>query len=179
MLNWLESWLPKSLEATDPDSVLLYYLAIVPALGITAQWIAWRTRLPGILLLLLFGMLLGNYTSPDLLIAHVADSSTEAGTRFLFPLVSLSVAVILFEGGLSLRISELREAGSAVLRLVTIGALISIALTTIACQQLFDLDFKVALLVGSILVVTGPTVISPLLRQIRPSRRIEDVARDH
>lgn len=152
---------------------LLYYVALVPALGVAAQWIAWRTRLPGILLLLLLGITLGTFFSPDDVIAAAAEGSDSAGARVLFPLVSLSVAIILFEGGLSLRINELREAGTAVLRLVTIGALITVALTALSAHYILGFDKRISLLLGAILVVTGPTVISPLLRQIRPSRRIE------
>src|SRR6056297_1772747 len=162
-----------SLEFGQPDSVLLYYFALVPALGIVAQWIAWRTRLPGILLLLLFGILLGQYTSPDDLLAYVTGADRAAGTRILFPLVSLSVAVILFEGGLSLRFGELREAGSAVLQLVTIGALVTMLMTTFAAWWLLDFSWQMSLLIGAIFVVTGPTVISPLLRQIRPTKRVD------
>lgn len=152
---------------------LLHYIALVPALGVAAQWIAWRTRLPGILLLLLIGIALGTFISPDNVIAAATEGSSTAGARVLFPLVSLSVAIILFEGGLSLRINELREAGTAVLRLVTIGALVTVVLTAMSAHYVLDFGWRISLLVGAILVVTGPTVISPLLRQIRPSRRIE------
>jgi NhaP-type Na+/H+ or K+/H+ antiporter len=160
----------------EPDAYipsLLHYLAIVPALGVAAQWIAWRTRLPGILLLLLIGIAMGQFFSPDEVIAQATGGDISAGTRVLFPLVSLSVAIILFEGGLSLRLNELREAGTAVLRLVTVGAIITVALTTLSAYYLLDLEWRISLLIGSVLVVTGPTVVSPLLRQIRPSRRIE------
>ena len=81
---------------------LLLYLAMIPALGITAQWIAWRTRLPGILLLLLFGMALGHFIEPDDFLQGLTGGNDSAGPRLLFPLVSLSVAVIMLEGGLSL-----------------------------------------------------------------------------
>lgn len=160
-------------SGADNGAWLLYYLALVPALGVAAQWLAWRTRLPSILLLLLFGILLGQYTSPDRIIETVTGGDSGAGARILFPLVSLSVAVILFEGGLTLRFSELRDAGSAVLRLVTIGALVTMVVTAIASRWVLDIGWRTSLLIGAVLVVTGPTVISPLLRQIRPSRRVE------
>jgi CPA1 family monovalent cation:H+ antiporter len=161
--------------AGDSDGAqLLYYFALVPALGITAQWIAWRTRLPGILLLLLFGIGLGVvFGTPEEILTRFLGGAESAGTRLLFPLVSLSVAVILFEGGLSLRLGELREAGSAVLRLVTGAALMTWLLTAAAARLLLGFSEGMSLLIGAILVVTGPTVISPLLRQIRPSRRVE------
>ncbi|MEO8496224.1 MAG: cation:proton antiporter [Planctomycetota bacterium] len=152
-----------------------YYLAGVPLLGIAAQWLAWRLRLPSILLLLGIGVALGSFVKPDEMLAHLAEvdaNTSPLGSRLLFPVVSLSVAVILFEGGLTLRFHELKHAGSGVLRLVTIGALASWLLTTIAAVLLLHLDLRVAALVGAILVVTGPTVVAPMLRQIQPSRRI-------
>ncbi|MCB9921597.1 MAG: sodium:proton antiporter [Planctomycetaceae bacterium] len=157
------------------EQAFFYYLAGVPLLGIAAQWLAWRLRLPSILLLLGIGVAVGSLVSPDELLAHLAgvDTTTTAvGSRVLFPIVSLSVAVILFEGGLTLRFHELREAGSGVLRLVTVGALSSWLLTSVAGVLLMDLDGRIATLVGAILVVTGPTVVAPMLRQIQPARRI-------
>ncbi|MBC8356772.1 MAG: cation:proton antiporter [Planctomycetes bacterium] len=157
------------------EHAFFYYLAGVPLLGIAAQWLAWRLRLPSILLLLAIGVAVGSFVSPDDLLAHLAEvdpNSSSLGSRILFPIVSLSVAVILFEGGLTLRFHELKEAGSSVLRLVTVGALASWALTTVAAVGLLNLDVRIAALVGAILVVTGPTVVAPMLRQIQPSRRI-------
>lgn len=169
-----QTLLPELLAEADPYlPSLLHYIALVPALGVAAQWIAWRTRLPGILLLLLIGIALGTFISPDDVIAAATEGSETAGARVLFPLVSLSVAIILFEGGLSLRINELREAGTAVLRLVTIGAFVTVVLTALSAHYVLGFGWRISLLIGAILVVTGPTVISPLLRQIRPSRRIE------
>jgi CPA1 family monovalent cation:H+ antiporter len=150
----------------------LLYLAIIPALGLAAQWIAWRTNLPGILLLLLFGVVLGQFVKPDSLIAELTGGDESAGRRLLFPLVSLSVAVIMFEGGLSLKLGELREAGSAALRLCTIGALITFLGATVATHYTLGFQWRLSCLLGAILVVTGPTVIGPLLRQVRPSRRV-------
>ena len=162
------------------EHAFLYYLAGVPLLGIAAQWLAWRLRLPSILLLLGIGVAVGSFVSPDELLAQLADvdaSTSAIGSRVLFPIVSLSVAVILFEGGLTLRIHELKEAGSGVLRLVTIGALASWGLTTAAAVLLLDLDLRIAALIGAILVVTGPTVVAPMLRQIQPTRRIASVVK--
>ncbi len=150
----------------------LLYLAIIPALGFAAQWIAWRTNLPGILLLLLFGVVLGQFVQPDQLLADLTGGDLSAGPQILFPIVSLSVAVIMFEGGLSLEMHELREAGGAALRLCTIGALITFAGASIAAHYTFGFEWRLCFLLGAILVVTGPTVIGPLLRQVRPSRRV-------
>ncbi len=152
---------------------LLFYLAMIPALGVTAQWIAWKTRLPSILLLLVFGVVLGLFISPDTFFAKVTGGDVAVvGPGLLFPIVSLSVAVIMFEGGLSLKFHELREAGSAMFRLVTIGAFVTFVGTSVAANQILGFAWPVSLLLGAILVVTGPTVIGPLLRQVRPSRRV-------
>ncbi|WP_044302123.1 cation:proton antiporter [Rhodopirellula sallentina] len=150
----------------------LLYLALVPALGVTAQWLAWRTGFPSILVLLVFGVLLGWFVQPDAFLADLTDGDQAAGPNLLFPLVALSVGVIMFEGGLTLKFAELKESGSASLRLVTIGALLSFAGNTIAAHYLLDWGWQLSALLGAILVVTGPTVIGPLLRQVRPSRRV-------
>lgn len=135
-------------------------LAVILAFGVGAQWLAWRLRLPSILLLLLFGFAVGPVTGwlePDILFGDG-----------LFPLVSLSVAVILFEGGLSLTYAELRRIGGVMGRLVSIGALVTWVLSTVAAMLLLGLDLPLAALFGAILTVTGPTVIGPLLRYVRP-----------
>ena len=140
---------------------LLVGLATVIVLGIGAQWIAWRLNLPGILLLLIAGFLAGPVTG--------FFNPNEVFGDLLLPLVSVSVGIILFEGGLSLKFSEFREIRKAVVNLVTIGVLVTWVLSTAAAYYLFDLDFRLALLLGAVLVVTGPTVIIPLLRHVRPS----------
>ena len=142
---------------------LLLYLALIPAMGVAAQWLAWRTSLPGILLLLLFGVILGQFVQPDEYLASVTGGDKSAGPSLLFPLVSLSVAVIMFEGGLSLKLSELREAGSAALRLCTVGAAITFVFVAIAAHFILSFDWELAFLLGGILTVTGPTVILSLI----------------
>jgi len=96
---------------------ILLSLAAIVVLGILAQYLAWRLRLPAILLLLVFGILAGP-------VLKLIDSDLLFGST-LFPLVSLAVAVILFEGGLSLRLTELRGTGRVVWSLVTVGVLVS------------------------------------------------------
>jgi NhaP-type Na+/H+ or K+/H+ antiporter len=142
------------------------YLAGVLALGIAAQWVAWRLRIPSILLLLLVGVVTGLFVNPDVVL----------GTEIVQPIVSLSVALVLFEGGLTLRLSDLTETRAVVLRLMTIGALITWGLATAAGLLVFD-DVRVALLAGAIYTVTGPTVIGPMLRSIRPNRSVGSVAK--
>lgn len=154
---------------------LLLYLALVPALGVLSQWIAWRTRLPGILLLLCMGILLGQFVPLDALIARLMDGDEKDVPRILFPIVSLSVAVILFEGGLTLRISEFRQSSKSVMRLLVVGSTITMLATAVAANLILGFDFRVSLLLGAILIVTGPTVVGPLLRQIRPTARVSSV----
>ena len=150
---------------------------MVPLLGMLAQFVAWWIRVPSILLLLAFGVLLGFWMNPDQILAEISGDDS-LGPNVVFPFVSLSVAVILFEGGLSLRFGELKSAaGDAVVRLCTIGVLISWGLTSLIAWWLLQLDIKLAVLLGAVLVVTGPTVIAPLLRHIRPNPKIGSVVK--
>ena len=145
-------------------------LAGLFVLGTTAQWIASRLRLPSILFLLAFGILAGPVTGwirPDEMF----------GQDLLFPIVSLAVAVILFEGALSLKFRDLREIGRVMLSLLTVGVLVTWLLTTALAHWVLQFGWSVSLLLGAILVVTGPTVIGPLLRQIRPIGRVGPISR--
>ncbi len=115
----------------------------------------------------MFGIVAGpvtNFLDPDLLFGDL-----------LLPLVSIAVAIILFEGGLSLSIADLREIGGVVRNLVTVGVLVTWTLSTAAAYFILHLDFPLAVLLGSILVVTGPTVIAPLLRHVRPAGQVGEV----
>jgi len=144
-----------------------FSVASIPLLGIASQWIAWRLRVPSILLLLVVGFLAGpvfGILDPDPLFGEV-----------LFPFVSLSVAIILFEGGLSLKIKDLKETSKIIRNLVTVGALVTWVTLSLAAYFLFKLDFRVSILLGSILVVTGPTVIIPLLKQIRVEKSLSSI----
>ncbi len=95
--------------------------------------------------------------------------------ELLFPYVSVSVAIILFEGGLSLRLNELRGVEGVVRLLISLGALVTWAVVAAAAYYILDLELTLAVLLGAVLVVTGPTVVIPLLRQIRPTTRISSV----
>jgi len=153
----------------------VYYLAIVLALGVAAQWMAWRLRLPSILLLLAAGFALGQVRGAEG--QKLFDPQHFVGGPLLLAVVSLSVAVILFEGGMTLRLRELREAGQVVLRLCTIGALVTFVLAAVAVHFLVGMPWSLAAVLGAILVVTGPTVIAPLLRHVRPSRKIGSIVK--
>ena len=144
-------------------------LAVIVGAGMAAQWLAWRLQIPSIIALLLAGLLLG----PGL---GVIDPEEFLGDT-LFPLVSLSVALILFEGGLDLPPRELRNTGTAVRRLITIGAAITFVVTTWAAQRVFDLPIEPAIVLGAVLVVTGPTVVGPLLGYVRPAGTVGPVLR--
>jgi NhaP-type Na+/H+ or K+/H+ antiporter len=139
---------------------LLIAIASIITLGIAAEWFAWRIGLPSILVLLVFGFVAGP-------VSGFLDPGAMLGD-LLFPIVSISVAVILFEGGASLRIRELRQIGRVVRNLVTLGAALTWALAALAAYYFLGLDRASAALLGAILVVTGPTVIVPLLRHMRP-----------
>ena len=146
---------------------LLIGLTSILVLGILAQWLAWRFVLPSILILLIFGFLAGP-------VSGLIEPNAILGD-LLFPIVSVSVAIILFEGGLTLRFSELREIGKVVRNLVTVGALITWVGASAAAYFIFGINFSIAVLFGAILVVSGPTVVMPLLRHVRPSRRVGSI----
>ena len=148
---------------------MLIALSGIIVLGIFAQWLAWRLKMPSILLLLLFGFIAGPITG-------FIDPDRIFGESF-FPFVSLSVAIILFEGGLSLKFFDLKATGSVVHRLISLGALVSWALGTGAAYYILGLDFQMAALLGAILIVTGPTVIGPLLSHVRPTAKVASVLR--
>lgn len=151
------------------------FLVLVLLLGVLAQWLAWRIKVPSILLLLLFGLGLGYFTTPDAVLQRLSGAQGDFATRLLFPIVSLSVAVILFEGGLTLRWGQLAGNASIVVRLITIASAITWVLTAVVSHYLLGLSWGVAWLLGAILMVTGPTVVGPLLRQIRPNRRLTSI----
>ncbi len=142
---------------------VLITLSMIGLAGILCQWLAWRIDLPAILPLLVLGILVGPLTgvlNPDALFGDL-----------LFPMVSMGVAVILFEGSLTLRFSEVKTLGPVVRNLVTIGALVTAAVLAIATHWLLGLSWGVSWLFGAVMTVTGPTVIKPLLRSARLSEK--------
>ncbi len=142
-------------------------LSAIVVSGVLAQWIAWKFRFPSILLLLIFGFIAGPVTgflNPDSFFGHL-----------LFPFVSISVAIILFEGGMNLKFSELKVVGSLVRNLITIGILITWILSTLAAFYILNFSFTLSVLFGAVLVVTGPTVILPILRHVKPKGQINSI----
>ncbi len=128
-------------------------LTLIAVLGIGAQWLSWRVQLPSILFLLFAGFGAGavGWIDPDELFGDL-----------LFPVVSMSVGLIMFEGGLSLKLRELKSIGGTLLALITLGPIVTWGITTFLAVYLLGLPGKLAVLLGAILVVTGPTVIIPL-----------------
>lgn len=145
------------------DTALTVDLVLILGLGVAAQWLAWRSRIPAIILLCVAGVLAGPVTG--------LLEPTQAFGALLRPVIGLCVAVILFEGGLNLRTQDLREAAVGVRRLVFLGGPLSWLLGAAAAHYVAGLSWPVSLVFGAILVVTGPTVIIPLLRQSALSRR--------
>ncbi|MEI4470153.1 cation:proton antiporter [Frigidibacter sp. MR17.24] len=137
--------------------------ALVGALGIGSQWLAWRFRLPGIVVMLVAGILAGP-------VLGLFDPARDIGA-LTQPMISLAVAVILFEGGLTLDLRRLGDAKAGVRRLVMIGAPLGWALSTLALHFGAGLGWESSAVFGGLMIVTGPTVIAPLLRQARIARR--------
>jgi NhaP-type Na+/H+ or K+/H+ antiporter len=138
-------------------------IALVGVLGIGAQWVAWRTSTPAIALMLLAGLIAGpvlGLINPEENLGHLLE-----------PLVAVAVAIILFEGGLNLKFNELHRSDGAVERLVVLGVPIGWALGAAAGYYVAGLVWPVAILFAGILVVTGPTVVLPLLRQTSVDQR--------
>tara|TARA_Y100001949_G_scaffold153464_1_gene140431 strand:- start:183 stop:1979 length:1797 start_codon:yes stop_codon:yes gene_type:complete len=151
------------------DNNVLLSIASIGVLGIACQWFAWWVRIPSILFLLTAGILAGpvlNLLNPDVLFGNL-----------LFPFISLSVAVILFEGSLTLKFEDIRGHGKTVSNLVTIGALITWVIIGYSTYRLLNLPIELAFLFGAVVVVTGPTVIIPMLRTVRPNSKVANVLR--
>lgn len=159
---------PTGTNALSPETIL-QHLVLIAVVGVCAQWLAWRLHLPSILFLLAGGVLVGpvlGLLKPEELFGPL-----------LHPLVSLAVAVILFEGGLTLELKELRQIGRVLFRLATVGVACTWLLATLGAHGLAGLSWPLAILFGAIMTVTGPTVIQPLLWHVRPKGNIGPVAK--
>ena len=145
-------------------------MAVIGILGSMAQWLAWWLKLPSILLLLLLGIILGKPVTglidPDLLFGDL-----------LFPMVSLAVSVILFEGALTLNFRQIKGLESVVRRMVTVGMLVTWLSIAVATHWILGLPWLLSLLFGSLVVVTGPTVIVPMLRILKLNKKVANVLR--
>ncbi len=148
-------------EMTGLDPVLGF--ALVGALGVGRQWLAWRLRMPAIVLMLVAGLLVGP-------VLGLLDPARDFGDM-MTPIIAMAVAIILFEGGLTLNFRWLRDAAVGVRRLIFIGAPLGWLLSALALHYVAGLGWETSAVFGGIMIVTGPTVIAPLLRQARLRRR--------
>ena len=140
--------------------------------GILAQWMAWKTKTPAILPLILIGLLVGPLST------FVTDDGTKwlepiwNGQEGLFPgeslfyFVSLAISIILFEGGLTLKESEVGHIGPVILKLISIGTVVTFFGAGVAVHFIYDFSWQISFLFSSLIIVTGPTVISPILRNV-------------
>ncbi|WBL25691.1 cation:proton antiporter [Zunongwangia sp. HGR-M22] len=147
-------------------------LAGIIILGILAQWVAWKFKIPAILPLILIGLSVG----------PIATLFTENGNKLIEPIwngesglfpgeslfyfVSLAIGVILFEGGLTLKKGEILNVGFVIVKLITIAVIVTFIGAGIAAHYIFDLSWQISFLFASLIIVTGPTVITPILRNI-------------
>ncbi|MFB6353538.1 MAG: cation:proton antiporter, partial [Halobacteriales archaeon] len=143
---------------------LIALVAIILAVGVAAQVAADRFRVPSVVFLLAAGIALG----PE----GLGVLSPGAFGDALSAIVGLSVAIIVFEGAFHLTVEKLREAPAATLRLVTLGALVALVGTAVAVRYALDVDWLVSLMVGALLVATGPTVIAPILEVVPVRDRV-------
>ena len=151
-----------------PISTVLL-LASIGVLSLFCQWLAWRVRMPAILFLLAGGLAAGpffGFLIPEAVFGEL-----------LFPVISLAVAIILFEGSLTLRLAEIRGHGKMVRNLIPVGSIVTCIIGTLSVRWLLDVSWPVALLFGAISIVTGPTVIAPLLRSVRPKSNLANILR--
>lgn len=148
-------------------------LAGIIILGIVAQWVAWKFKIPAILPLILIGLLVGPVA---------AEFLSEDGTKWIEPIwnekeglfpgeslfyfVSLAISIILFEGGLTLKMSEIKNVGPVITKLITLGSLVTFFGAAIAAHYVFYLTWEISFLFSALIIVTGPTVITPILRNI-------------
>lgn len=156
-------------------------LAGIIILGIIAQWVAWRLKLPAILPLILIGLLVG----------PIATLYTEDGAKLIEPIwngekglfpgdglyyfVSLAISIILFEGGLTLKRSEIANVGPVITKLITLGSVVTFFGAGVAAHYIFDLSWQISFLFSALIIVTGPTVITPILRNIPLKKDVSTV----
>ncbi len=148
-------------------------LAGIIILGILAQWFAWKFKIPAILPLILIGLLVGPIAAE-----YLSDDGAKwiepiwNGEKGLFPgeglyyFVSLAISIILFEGGLTLKRSEIKNVGPVITKLITLGSAITFLGAGILAHFIFNLSWELSFLFSGLIIVTGPTVITPILRNI-------------
>ena len=157
-------------------------LAGIIILGILAQWVAWKFKIPAILPLILIGLLVGPIAA-----AYLSDDGTKwiepiwNGKKGLFPgdnlyyFVSLAISIILFEGGLTLKRNEIKNVGPVITKLITLGSAITFLGAGIVAHFVFGLGWDLSFLFSGLIIVTGPTVITPILRNIPLKKDVSTV----
>ena len=151
-------------------------LASILIFGIFAQWLAWRVKQPAILPLIIIGLLIGpgsTFLSSDG--SKFIDGDTIFSGDLLFSFVSISVGVILFEGGLTLNLKEVRNQVGTVGNLLFFGSLVTFVGGGLASHYLLDLSWPMAFLFGGLIVVSGPTVVLPILRNVKPNSKVNTI----
>ena len=138
---------------------LLFDLMLVVLIGILSQWVAWRFRMPAIVVMSVAGLLVGP-------IFGLINPKQSMGDLFS-PIITFAVAIILFEGSLNLDFKEIKGFSKPVARIVTVGAFIAWIAGSLAAHYLAGLSWAVAFIIGGLFIVTGPTVILPMLRQAK------------
>ncbi|WP_108869017.1 cation:proton antiporter [Aquimarina aquimarini] len=147
-------------------------LAGIIILGILAQWVAWKFKIPAILPLILIGLLVGPlatlFTSDGTKLIQPIWNGKEGlfPGESLFYFVSLAISIILFEGGLTLRRNEILNVGPVIIKLITLAVVVTFFGAGLAAHFIFDLSWPISFLFSSLIIVTGPTVITPILRNI-------------
>ncbi|HDZ73454.1 MAG TPA: sodium:proton antiporter [Aurantimonas coralicida] len=144
-------------------------IALIGAAGIASQWLAWRLQIPAIVLLLAVGLFFGPFTG-------FMNPRADFGELYT-PLVSTAVAIVLFEGGLTLNFREIRETSKAVRRIVIVSGPLVWIMTALGAHYVGNLSWPTAIILGAVLVVTGPTVIMPLLRHAKLKNRPASILR--
>lgn len=157
-------------------------LAGIIILGILAQWVAWKFKIPAILPLILIGLIVGPIAAE-----YLSEDGTKwiepiwNGEKGLFPgdylyyFVSLAISIILFEGGLTLKRNEIKNVGPVITKLITLGSAVTFFGAAIIAHFIFNLGWEISFLFSGLIIVTGPTVITPILRNIPLKKDISTV----
>lgn len=144
---------------------MLETIGAIVLIGMLSQWISWRLKIPVVIILLLSGFAVGP-------IFGLINPNITIGEDVIHAIVELSVALILFDGAMQLKVSEFKEVSSGLKRILSGGVLIHFVLISFAAHYLMNFSVGFSALMGGILIVTGPTVIIPALREARLNKRI-------
>lgn len=151
-------------------------LASILVISVLAQWLAWKIKIPAILPLIIIGLAVGPLstliTSDG---SKLLDGDAIFSGDFLFSFVSISVGIILFEGGLTLKLSEIRYRVGTIRNILIIGPIITLVGGGLAAHYFLGLDYGLAFLFGALIIVSGPTVVMPILRNTRPNERVNTI----